>query len=271
MRRLRVTADDFGFTPGVTDGILEAHRNGIVTHTSAMAGGLDFRRGMALLRDYPGLGVGVHLMLTWGAPVTPPGDVGSLLGSGGRFAPLRVIVGRGMTGRLRTDQLAREWRAQIAKVVDAGIVPTHLDSHHHVHLLPNCLGVAAALAKEFGIHWLRRPDDRSAPSGAALGRTVRQVALSVLCRRRWPVATSDAFRGVAIQGAERFDAAVAETIRSLSQGTTELVVHPGKPDAALAEEDTFVWQRANELRALCSPELAQVLRDSNVLLDRPSC
>ena len=67
-RRLRVTADDFGFTPGVTDGILEAHEKGIVTHTSIMAGGLDFDRAVALSRKRPGLGVGVHLTLTWGKP-----------------------------------------------------------------------------------------------------------------------------------------------------------------------------------------------------------
>jgi predicted glycoside hydrolase/deacetylase ChbG (UPF0249 family) len=63
-RKLRVTADDFGFTPGVTDGIFEAHEQGIVTHTSLMAGGLDFDRAVSLSRKTPTLSVGLHLTLT---------------------------------------------------------------------------------------------------------------------------------------------------------------------------------------------------------------
>ncbi len=269
-RWLRVTADDFGLTPGVTDGILEAYDKGIVTHTSVMAGGLDFSRAITLAAKTPGLGVGIHLTSTWGPPQLPLHEVPNLVGTGNRFLPLRTVLLRGLLGRLDLLALAKEWRAQIKKVAQAGITPTHIDSHHHVHLLPGCLQVAAQLAREFNIPWIRRPAERSAEISLLLRGSVKGIALGALCMRPWPSRTSDQFRGLAIQGRHDFAAALKGTIENLPEGTTELMVHPGKPDALLKQEDSFVEQRAKELEAICDPMMKQVLSESGVILDRVS-
>ena len=59
-------------------------------------------------------------------------------------------------GRIRVyDELA----AQVRRIVDAGLRPTHLDTHKHTHLAPPVLDAVARLAEEFGIRWVRRPFD----------------------------------------------------------------------------------------------------------------
>ena len=199
-RRLRVTADDFGFTPGVTDGILEAHEKGIVTHTSIMAGGLDFDRAVALSRKMPGLGVGVHLTLTWGNPLSSPSSIPSLVGADGKLVSLGEILKRFLMGRLDRGEVAREWEAQIQRVTRSGISPTHIDSHHHLHLLPGLLPLAARCAHKYYVPWLRRPAEaiwQGIPSHSAL---LKRVLFRILALRPWPLPTSDAFRGLTIQG-----------------------------------------------------------------------
>jgi chitin disaccharide deacetylase len=268
-RRLRVTADDFGFTPGVTDGILEAHEKGIVTHTSIMAGGLDFDRAVTLSRKMPGLGVGVHLTLTWGAPLSPPSKIPSLVGADGKLVSLGEILKRFLMGRLDRGEVAREWEAQIQRVSHSGISPTHLDSHHHLHLLPGLLPLAAQCAHQYHVPWLRRPAEaiwQGVPFHSAL---VKRIIFRILALRPWPLPPSDAFRGLSIQGRRDYAARLTRTIRGLPQGTTEFMVHPGKPDTLLEKEDTFVWERAFELKGLCDPGVKRLLKDLEIVLDRP--
>jgi predicted glycoside hydrolase/deacetylase ChbG (UPF0249 family) len=268
-RRLRVTADDFGFTPGVTDGILEAHEKGIVTHTSIMAGGLDVDRAVALSRKMPGLRVGVHLTLTWGNPLSSPSSVPSLLGADGKFVSLGEFLKRFLMGRLDRGEVAREWEAQIQRVTRFGISPTHLDSHHHLHLLPGLLPLAAQCAHKYEVPWLRRPAETIWQGLHFPSALPKQVIFRILALRHWPLPTSDAFRGLSIQGRRDYAKLLTRTIRGLPRGTTEFMVHPGKPDTLLEKEDTFIWEREFELKGLCDPGVKRLLKDLNIELDRP--
>ena len=268
-RRLRVTADDFGFTPGVTEGILEAHEKGIVTHTSIMAGGLDFDRAVVLSGKRPGLGVGVHLTLTWGKPLSAPSSIPSLMGAEGRLASLGEILKRFLSGRLDRREVAREWEAQIQRVTRSGINPTHIDSHHHLHLLPGLLPLAAQCAHQYHVPWLRRPSEALWQGIHSHSALVKRVIFRILALRPWPLPTSDAFRGLTIQGRRDYAARLTRTIRGLPRGTTEFMVHPGKPDFLLEKEDTFVWEREIELKGLCDPGVKRLLKDLKIELDRP--
>ena len=156
MKNLIVNADDLGWTPGVNRGIVEAFRNGIVTSTSLLANGAAFAGGVEMARAAGGLGVGVHLNLTDGAPVTGRESVTSLLNKQGEFAggPESLLLRRASRGLL-LKEVEREWNAQIQKVRDAGIEPTHLDGHKHVHMLPGLFEIALRLAKWHGIGAIR--------------------------------------------------------------------------------------------------------------------
>jgi predicted glycoside hydrolase/deacetylase ChbG (UPF0249 family) len=119
MRRLIVNADDFGFTPAVSAGILEAHAAGSVTSTSMMVHCDGWQDGLRHARATPTLGVGLHLNLLVGAPLAA---VPSLTHArSGRFLPLATIVRRALFGRIDPGEVAAECEAQLAALGDAGI------------------------------------------------------------------------------------------------------------------------------------------------------
>src|SRR5262245_40998538 len=148
MRNLIVNADDLGWTAGVNRGIADAHRNGIVTSTSLLANGSAFDDGVRTSGELPGLGVGVHLNLSDGPPTAPAEEVKTLLNADGKFAggPESLLL-RLTTKSLDVKEVEKEWEAQIQKIRAAGIRPTHLDGHKHVHMLPGLFGIALRLAK----------------------------------------------------------------------------------------------------------------------------
>lgn len=143
MDLLIVNADDFGYSEGVNFGIIAAHKNGILTSTTMLANMPGFASGVKLSKQYPNLGIGVHLSLTCGKPLLD--DVPSIT-ENGVFRPLSFYE---TDFKVDTHEVYREWKAQIEKVYQSGIVPTHLDSHHHVNRLDAIREVFVKLAKEY--------------------------------------------------------------------------------------------------------------------------
>ncbi|HYX70921.1 MAG TPA: ChbG/HpnK family deacetylase, partial [Terriglobales bacterium] len=187
-----MNADDFGMAESINEGILEAHRCGIVTSTTLLANGSAFDAAVAMARSAPKLGVGVHLNLTQGAPVADPAQVRSLLDGNGEFARTPAALLRGLVyGSVRLDEVERELSAQIEKVRVAGVAITHLDGHKHVHMLPRAFPVVLGLAKRFGIPGVRRATERAGGMWRLLGRkrsagvvkqSVRSRALNLMTR-----------------------------------------------------------------------------------------
>lgn len=157
MKRLIVNADDFGLHESINEGIIQAHCAGCVTSTSLVAGGQAFEEAVSLARQYPSLGIGVHLTLVGLRPVAH-GDVRSLLADDGNFYPDYLAFSRQyFKGRIQMGHVETELRCQLQKVVGSGIKVTHLDSHQHLHVLPGFPRLIAALAHEFGIDRIRIP------------------------------------------------------------------------------------------------------------------
>ena len=131
-----VTADDLGLSAGVTRGILEAHRRGVVRSTSLLVTFPAAQEAAELALAERELEVGLHLDLVGGQPVSDPATVPSLCDEDGRFYPLPVFTRRVFTGRVRATDLALELRAQAARARSWGIPALAWDSHRHVHLMP---------------------------------------------------------------------------------------------------------------------------------------
>src|SRR2546427_10055734 len=135
-RTLIVNGDDFGLTSGVNAGILHAHERGILTSASVFANAPATEEALELARRTVTLGVGCHLTLVDGAPLLPPSQVPSLAPDGlfraTWWAFISAMVGR----RVALREIERELTAQIDRVTSAGVRPTHLDSHKHVHAYP---------------------------------------------------------------------------------------------------------------------------------------
>jgi chitin disaccharide deacetylase len=159
--RLIVHADDFGLSEAVNRAVIAAHEHGIVTATSLMAGGDAFEHAVSLAKACPTLDVGVHLTLTEQRSVAPAEDVPSLVDAAGTLAPhaIRFAV-RYLRGAVALADVRTELDAQIRRVIDYGLAPSHLDGHQHVHVLPGIARVVAELARNYGIRAVRCPAER---------------------------------------------------------------------------------------------------------------
>lgn len=255
-KQLVVNADDFGFTPDVNQGIVDAHRHGILTATTLMANGAAFDDALRLAKDTPTLDIGAHLVLISGE---------SLLT--GRPYPLSVpqLVAALAKREIRPYE---ELHAQVRRIFDSGIRPTHFDTHKHTHLAPPVLDAVARLAGEFEVPWVRRPFDF--PLNAMRGAVPRlkrltSDALGLMRRRfhrvltRYGCRTTDHFAGFQITG--RFRAAeLVELLGILPEGSTELMCHPGHCGPALRAARTRLKEsREHELQALVAPQVRAAL------------
>jgi predicted glycoside hydrolase/deacetylase ChbG (UPF0249 family) len=247
--RLIVTADDVGLDRSMTEGAIRAHREGIVTACSVVANGLAFDDAVERLREVPWLEVGVHLALveerslTTGSPM-PRNYTHWLLGRGG-------------------PDPEREMRAQIEKVMKTGLRVTHLNGHQHLHMWPRIFAIVERLAKEYGIPYIRRIDDR----GGKAGR-MRRASMAVLNRfGRRAHGTNDRTIGVAEAGhltAER----IVELLDEAVDGVTELVTHPGIGTPRFYAYWGYAWDE--ETAALCDPRLKTEIERRHIKLASPS-
>lgn len=276
MRNLIVNADDLGWTPGVNRGIAEAHRNGIVTSASLLANGSAFEDGVKTARDFPRLGVGVHLNLSDGKPAAPAVQVKSLLNERGEFCGgPEALLFRLTAKRLDVNEVEKEWSAQIDRVRGEGIHPTHLDGHKHVQMLPGLFGIALRLAKKHGIEAVRVAHEASSLRAALTGGTestsvllkqgVQARGLKLLARdaremaERFGIASADFFCGIAQTGVLT-KKGVLQLITSLPEGTTELMCHPGYSDTELRTTATRLQEsRQTELEILTDQEIRKTV------------
>ncbi len=239
---LIVNADDFNLTPGVTQGILEAHRNGIVTSTTVMVNLSHLEESCELARDHAGLGVGLHLNLTFGPPVLPPAKVPSLVDERGRL--LREPDRLDKAGRL--VEIRGELAAQADRFAAAyGRLPSHLDTHHHIHRHPRIFEVVLELAERLGVpirslsaHMTDRIRRRRLP---AVDRLVGDVGVE-------PYWTPQRLRGL---------------LENLPPGVTEVMCHPGHPDEPL-RASSYRLQREVELLALCDGQVKATLAAAGI-------
>jgi len=262
-RQLVVNADDFGFTSDVNEGIVEAHRRGILTATTLMANGDAFDEAVRLARETPSLDIGCHLVLIGGRSLVT-----------GKAYPATVAKLVAALAR-REIRPYEELKAQVERIAGAGIVASHLDTHKHTHLAPPVLDAVARLSEEFGIRWVRRPFDfpMTAVRGIVPAATrMTSDALGLLRKRfhrvlsRHGCRTTDHFAGFQITGHFR-TAELVKLLTALPEGSTELMVHPGRCTAALRAAPTRLKEsRERELEALVSAEAREALANGGVEL-----
>jgi predicted glycoside hydrolase/deacetylase ChbG (UPF0249 family) len=261
LKQLIVNADDFGFTPDVNQGIVEAHRSGILTATTLMANGAAFDDAVRLARETPTLDIGCHLVLIGGESLVT-----------GQLLPASVpqLLSALARGRIHPYD---ELKAQVQKIISAGLRPTHLDTHKHTHLAPPVLDAVARLGEEFNIRWIRRPMDF--PLNAVPVPSVKRLtsnALSLMRRRfhrvltRHGCRTTDHFAGFQITGKFRTQELVA-LLNVLPEGTTELMTHPGHCTETLRQARTRLKEcRQLELEALIAAEVRLALDQNQIAL-----
>ncbi len=233
---LIVNADDFGLTEGTNRAIADAFRTGIVTSTSLLANGYAFGHAVELAKALPGLGIGVHFTLTEGPPVAP--DVPELLGADG-LLPLsnQPFVRAALRRSLPREAIRREFEAQVARIIAAGITPTHVDGHKYIHLLPGISEIVAEVACQYDIPVMRVP--RHPVDGVTHAKRLPGLyVLTALGMRAVRIAsraglhTSDYFAGFVDTG-HLDQSAIRRLTGKARPGVTELLCHPAYRSPAL--------------------------------------
>ncbi len=232
MRRLIVTADDFGASRQVNEAVERAHRGGILTAASLMVAGDAFADAVARAQRMPTLGVGLHVVLVEGRPVLPPEELPALVGNDGRFR--RDMARAGLTifaSPAARRQLAAEVDAQFARFAATGLPLDHVNAHKHFHLHPTIAATILKVGRRYGMRAVRAPVEPRAPLRAIepvpSGPRIETLwAKRVRARmRRQGMTVPDQVFGLAWSGAMTA-ARVRGLIGRLPDGLTEIYTHP---------------------------------------------
>lgn len=274
-RRIVINADDFGLSEAVNNAVAKAHTEGVLTSATIMANMPAADEAVKIAKKLPGLGVGVHLNLSEGKPLSKDSSVACLLNSNGEFtlSPFKLSV-LSIAGHKIRSAIRTELAAQIQWVLDNGLTPTHLDSHNHIHTLPPIYPIVCDLARRFEIPAVRytfEPKDLCrmpwplpAEYGRQRARTARIMArINRIQNSRF--LKTDALLGIAHKGKIDVSFFKAVTLYS-SARTAEVMTHPGLADTAGQDETKLQHQQRLELEALCSERTKQHFNDAKIKL-----
>ena len=208
MKSLIVNGDDFGASHGVNLGVIEAHAKGILTSASMMVDRPASAEAAELITLHPTLDVGLHVVLE-------------------------------SSPDLRAAEA--EVERQVERFVElTGQLPTHIDSHHHVHRDHQVLPAFLAVAERHGLLLRDHCGVRHIKTfyGQAHGEThLEQIAPDALAR-------------------------IVST--EVEDGVNELCCHPAYANGDLAS--SYTRERQTELETLCNPEVATLLTELEIRL-----
>lgn len=276
MKKIVINADDFGISEGVNRGILKCHKDGVLKSTSLMANLGAFESAVQIAQTEQELGVGIHLNLTCGSPVAPMNEISSIISDKGIFFTLPRLINKLVRKRISLTDVESEFSAQIKKVIDSGITPTHLDTHHHIHFFPPIRKIVDRLAHRYQIKWVRGTScytlkgfyfslpmafNKGLYSGLAkrfilsnLGR-ISQTTLNNSVHYPQQVL------GIGYIPTGKYQKAFIHFLKKPIKGLTEIVCHPGYVDNELIQNDTWVHMREEELETLISADTSDIVND----------
>ena len=280
MKRLIINADDCGADVARNRGIFGAIKKGVVTSVSILPNGPAFNdaiQRIKSLNNEKGVSWGVHINLSEGEPLSS--GLRILAESDGCFQgklpAIKLLTGISSTALER--EIVVEVEAQVKKLLNAGILIHHLDSHHHIHAFPAVIKAAISAAIKYKIPWIRIPEetkpsyrnlDISDEIAAEAGLFSKYAAEARTRIETTGIRTTNHFRGLYLKG--RLSPLIMEELLiTLPDGLTELMTHPGHADTGHLSGpfSTFSTQdRERELETLLHPELSSLLEKYHVSL-----
>ena len=261
MKRLVITADDFGAAHEVNEAVEIAHQRGVLTATSLMVGGPAFREAIEIARRNPRLGVGLHIVLVDGWPRLPASQVSLLVGASGAFK--NDMAGAGVRIFFMPEarrQLAAEIEAQFAAFAATGLKLDHVNAHKHFHLHPTIARLILEIGSRYGLRAARVPDEPAAALRAAEPESSISPAYitgpwASLLRARYRTVgllIPDQVFGLRWSGAMT-EQRLKGIIENLPDGLSEIYLHPAiEPYRGSAPG----YRYTDEFAALTSPAVA---------------
>ena len=243
--RLILNADDFGLTRGINRAIAELHALCALTSATLMASGPAFDDAVAIAHAHPTLGVGCHIVLTDGTPISPPHTIPTLLGPDGKtFRPkLTHFVRDLFLNRIAEADIAREASAQIERLQHRGIIVTHLDTHKHTHIFPRVARPLLAVAERTRVPAIRNPFEQPWSLALSNSTLLRRAQLRMIHHLRprflalpqiksGSILTTDGTLGISATG-HLDPTTLSAILNAMPDGLWELVCHPGYNDRDL--------------------------------------
>ncbi len=264
---LIVSGDDFGLTPGVSDGILRAHEHGVLTSTSVLTNAPAFE-GHANALSSSGVDAGLHICFVGeDRPLLTAPEIPTLVApDGGLFRDWKQFLRRWLQGRIDPDDLTREADAQFGALRAAGVVPSHLDTHQHVHLWPSLANVILDLAARWRVAAVRVPMSHSlAPTHIGVNALSRQLRSKVAERN---LLTTDWFVGLHQAGSWDEPLLINEVDKLTRRGaaSVEIGTHPGLLDDPDRVRYRWGYQWSCEFDALTSARFTDKVARSGFTL-----
>jgi hopanoid biosynthesis associated protein HpnK len=272
-RTLIVTADDFGASLAVNEAVEAAHRDGILTAASLMVAAPAAADAVTRAKRLPSLKVGLHLVLTDGAPLLPPHEIPALVGRDGRFIEPQAWAGvRYFFDPAARRQLASEIEAQFAAFAATGLALDHANAHKHMHLHPTVARLMIGIGRRYGLKALRLPYEPAAPLAGAGEWSASGMAAGAL--RAWSarlrhrighagLITSDQLFGLAWSGCFTEQRLLA-LLPLLPQGVSEIYAHPATGGGWPGAVDSYRYRE--EFDALASPRVRAALAALDIRL-----
>src|SRR5688500_15058061 len=259
-KRLIINSDDYGRTPDISRGIRVAHLNGVVTSATCMMNIPTTAADVALaLAETPPLGLGVHLVLTMGRPIVTREAGSSITDENGNFFKYTPFIEH--VPQMNMAEIKAEWQAQIeAFIKAAGRKPTHIDSHHHSsYFAPQLFRRMLELTHEYDCAISLPFTDQISYE---LKETYKQVPNLI---EEFNPRRPDTFL-VDFYDERATHEELLRLINNLSDGTTEIMCHPGYVDEAFANESVYNFQRETELKMLTDPTIKEAIEANGIKL-----
>jgi hopanoid biosynthesis associated protein HpnK len=273
LKKLVVTADDFGMAPEVNEAVERGHRDGILTATSLMVSGVAAADAVARARAMPSLRVGLHIDLAEGRPVLPVETVPDLVNSEGRFHHNMVISAFNIFLRPSVRlQMEAEITAQFEAFAATGLTLDHVNTHKHFHLHPTISAAILKIGPRYGMRGLRVPwEDASVLRAAQPMENKKANAVDTFCAawlhrriRNSGLVVADTVFGTAWTGSMTA-ARLRSLIACLPDGLMEIYLHPATRDGGFEGAAAGHLYR-EELAALTDPAVIAAAHDPQIRL-----
>jgi hopanoid biosynthesis associated protein HpnK len=275
LKRLIVTADDFGRSLAVNEAVEEAHATGILTAASLMVGADAASDAVDRAKRHPGLGVGLHLVVICGKSVLPSAEIPDLVDAKGEFDTNLVRAGfRYFFLPKVRRQLAREIRAQFEAFRNSGLELDHVNAHNHLHLHPTVLGLILSIGRDYGLCTVRVPDEPVEIPGATplsisgrLGGAFLGIWLGFMRKRllNADVRINDCVFGIRDSGNMVRERMLA-LLQELPNGVTEIFLHPARGAWDGVEAAAAQYRFEDEFQALVDPAVKSAATASGATL-----
>src|SRR6266851_3225916 len=273
LRRLIVTADDFGRDVAINEAVEAASRDGILCGASLIVAASAAADAVARAHRLPELRVGLHLVLTDGSPVLPPDEIRGLVGADGRFDDSQIRAGLRYFFRPGVRRLlAAEIRAQFEAFRATGLALDHVNAHQHMHLHPTVARLIVEIGHTYGLSAVRLPAEPVAVLRRAFGGEPHRApayrpAVAALRRRlrRAGLASNDQVFGIAWSGA-MVEERVLGLLPHLPPGVSEIYCHPATRQTPALAAAMPGYRNTEELAALLSPVVRRRIAELGISL-----